>query len=383
MLNPSTALLAASTRPRREPPVLRLTRRQWQILAAFAALTLLSVEGYVVAPYVADAGSDVAGSNVALIGAGLCAELVSMMSFARLQRTILRSGGVHVPLRAAASAAFAGNAITVSLPGGSIASLAYTMRRMRSWGAPPALAVFSLAATGVASSAALVLLGVLGSSLAGDRSHVPWLITEALTLAALVAAAIVLIRRPRLRAWIAAHVRRVGGLLDDLAAVHAPAAVWSRMFALALANWTADLLCLALCCRAVGLSPAAGALVLGYVLGMAAASSVPLLPGGIGAVEAAMVLVLVGGGSPVTEATAGVLVYRCISLGLVALAGWVVLAAGLHRRHGREHYHQQTATASPSANSCARAAQLRRLERTGAAAHRRPRRHRRTRRAGR
>jgi hypothetical protein len=48
-------------------------------------------------------------------------------------------------------------------------------------------------------------------------------------------------------------------------------------------------------------------------------------------VEAAAVLVLVNGGLAVAGATAAVLVYRLISLGAVALVGWLVVLAQRRR----------------------------------------------------
>jgi uncharacterized protein (TIRG00374 family) len=54
------------------------------------------------------------------------------------------------------------------------------------------------------------------------------------------------------------------------------------------------------------------------------ASSLPLLPGGLGVVDGVLILSLVRGGMPASLATAGVLVYRVISLGLVSLIGWLL-----------------------------------------------------------
>ena len=67
------------------------------------------------------------------------------------------------------------------------------------------------------------------------------------------------------------------------------------------------------------------ALLTAYVAGMAA-SSLSLLPGGLGAVDAALVLGLVAGGSPAAVALSAVVLYRLISLVGVVVAGWVVHA---------------------------------------------------------
>ena len=107
-------------------------------------------------------------------------------------------------------------------------------------------------------------------------------------------------------------------------------------------------MCLLAACRAAGIDPDLVTTVLAYTAGMAAASTVPLLPGGLGAVEAALVVALHHGGAALAAVTTAVVGYRVISLGLVAATGWAVLgvqlrrgrrargAAGAPRRCGRE-----------------------------------------------
>jgi hypothetical protein len=137
------------------------------------------------------------------------------------------------------------------------------------------------------------------------------------------------------RGSVANRRARVDAVLRELSAVHPTPRTWARGLAFASVNWANDLLCLLAAAYAVGASPSLGTLLLAYAAGMAAASSVPFLPGGIGAVEPALVLALVHGGMSLATATAAVLVYRVISFGLVAAAGWIVLIA-TQRRHGRE-----------------------------------------------
>ena len=60
-----------------------------------------------------------------------------------------------------------------------------------------------------------------------------------------------------------------------------------------------------------------------YAAGMTA-SSLPLLPGGLGIVDGVLILALVRGGMTASTATAGVLIYRLISLGVVSLIGWLL-----------------------------------------------------------
>lgn len=352
MIAPATACLAAETHPVHAPGWLSRIRPGIAVLAG-AAVAVLVVEVVLVAPYLVRALSSIEDANPWWLVLALAAEVGSMASFARLQRVMLRSGGVSVRMRDALATAFAGNAMSVTLPGGSIASFAYTLRRMRSWGASAPLAAFSLAATGVLSTIALTVLAAAGGALAGDSSELGLVVLEVLGIAVLVVGAVVLLSRPRtvgrlaeglLRVWsrvrpisVATRRAKVDAVLVELSAVHPTPRTWARGLAFASVNWANDLLCLLAASYAVGASPSLGTLLLAYAAGMAAASSVPFLPGGIGAVEPALVLALVHGGVPLATATASVLVYRLISFGLVAAAGWIVLiATQRHRRPARD-----------------------------------------------
>jgi uncharacterized protein (TIRG00374 family) len=93
---------------------------------------------------------------------------------------------------------------------------------------------------------------------------------------------------------------------------------------LAVANWLFDALCLWMCCVAVGATGlTATKLVVAYCAGMAAAS-VPIVPGGLGVIDGALILGLVAGGLTSSSAVAAVVLYRVISLGFIIGAGWLV-----------------------------------------------------------
>jgi putative heme transporter len=114
-----------------------------------------------------------------------------------------------------------------------------------------------------------------------------------------------------------------------------PRRVWIIGFGFAIANWAADLVCLLAACLAAGVHPDLVTTVLAYTAGMAAASTVPLLPGGLGAVEAALILALRHGGAALHAATSAVIGYRLISFGLVAVVGWGVLLVQRRRSRAR------------------------------------------------
>ena len=92
------------------------------------------------------------------------------------------------------------------------------------------------------------------------------------------------------------------------------------LLGLSLATWLADALCLQLAMRAAGVSVPFPVLLLAYTVGVLA-TLVPLLPGGLGLVEAAIPLVLASFGVPVAAALAGTLAYRAIGTVLPAGAG--------------------------------------------------------------
>jgi uncharacterized membrane protein YbhN (UPF0104 family) len=108
---------------------------------------------------------------------------------------------------------------------------------------------------------------------------------------------------------------------------------------LAAGAWLADAACLRLALAAAGVNLDADVVLIAYVAGIIA-SAVPLLPGGFGAVEAAIPAVLHSFGAPLDAALAGTLVYRGISALLPAAAGALLLAFGsLKHREGTRPEH--------------------------------------------
>jgi hypothetical protein len=104
------------------------------------------------------------------------------------------------------------------------------------------------------------------------------------------------------------------------------------LMVLAAGSWLADATCLWLALASAGVQLDADIVLVACVAGIVI-GSLPLLPGGIGAVEAAIPAVLHHFGAPLDAALAGTLVYRGISLLLAAGAGAAILAqTSLHRR---------------------------------------------------
>ncbi|MFD8424570.1 YbhN family protein [Streptomyces sp. NPDC059466] len=316
-----------------------LPSRRRSALMAGAVVVVLSAELVVIAPYARRAAGQLTHAQPTWLLLAVAGEMVSMMMFARLQRHALGTGGLRVRLGSATATVFAGNAVGGTLPGGSLLSITYRTRRMRSWGASASQIGFVHAATGVLGTIALALLAGAGHILAGDGSELVSVAVQVGAICAVTGTVLALIRHPAvLRRTVRAslhllHRLRRGAalqksaerLLDELAALHPPARFWAWGLGLALLNWGGDFACLLAVCHAVGASPPLSTALFAYIAGMTAASAVPLLPAGLGLLDAALILTLHHGGVPVSAATAADLLYRTITPGLVSVAGWILL----------------------------------------------------------
>lgn len=178
--------------------------------------------------------------------------------------------------------------------------------------------LFGIFAAGAWVAALLLVLGTDGS----PRLHItlPWLIAVPLVVAAAATAPRTGVREVEQLPWL----RRV---LADAAAgirlvrsiVFSPRSNW-RTLAAAVAYWLGDALCLWAGLRAFGVTIATEALALAYATGYLA-TLLPLPLGGIGGVDAAIVLALTAVGAPVGGAVLGVLAYRLVNFWLPTLPG--------------------------------------------------------------
>ena len=260
-----------------------------------------------------------------------------MLAFARLQQVLLRSGGTHVPFAPMAGITLAGNALAMSVPGGSAFSLAWSYGRLRRRGATSLLAGWVVLMAGALSSFALFVVLAVGTELAGGRGPVASLRVLALALAAIpVAVAIValLFRSVApVRSALARAVARVERADRGTAVVAAgrrfahrlrlvqptPAA-WMEAFAFAVLNWLADLTCLLAAASAVGGHVPWRGVLVAYGLAQLLVS-LPFTPGGFALVEGGLTAALVAYGMATDTALAATLLYRIISFWLLAPVG--------------------------------------------------------------
>lgn len=201
-------------------------------------------------------------------------------------------------------------------------------------------AVGALAALTVGAFAALRASAV-GSSW-------PLMLTVGGALAVLFLFTGALIRRLHLLAVMARAAGRIPGARRRAGLLAASCRTWSsevsasigsrnnrmRLLACALGATVADGTCFVFALRAAGVHRGWVILTLAYAVGMLAAF-VPLLPAGLGAVEAAVPAFLASAHVPVPVALGGVLAYRALGTLMPALVGGAALAQLRLRRRRR------------------------------------------------
>jgi uncharacterized membrane protein YbhN (UPF0104 family) len=242
-----------------------------------------------------------------------------------------RQGAVveRLPWRRLLAVQFAAGAANHLLPTG-LGAGAVNLRFLTVCGLPLARSSAALALYLLAGSAGrLVLLGALLVAFPGalrlgallpEGAIVPLLPAAGAVLLA-AAGALALVRR--LRTAALSFLRTA---LGEARAVHArPAralALWGGSLAFPALQATG----LVLTGRALDLPVPPGHMALAYLAATVAVALVPT-PGGLGSVEAALVVALVAAGGPAAVATAVVLAYRIITVWLPLLPGALALGA--------------------------------------------------------
>lgn len=307
------------------------------MLAVVVVLVVQLVAGW---PWIVSTLEDFQAPVWSWFGLALAADVASMGAYARMQRRLLRVGGTQVSLPSAAALAYASHSLSDTLPGGPAFSAVFSFRRMRQLGASAGVASWVIAFSGAVSASALVVIGVVAGLLATGRTDAAAVVGYVVVAVLAVLGARALNRRPGVATATATRVvtatnrllrrehhhgvARVRGLVADVSAVRIGPRDLLVTSAFALVNWLLDALCLYLCLVAVGVDQASPvAVLLAYTAGMAALS-VPLVPGGLGVVDAALVLGLVAGGTSPADAIAATILFRVITLGVIIGAGWVV-----------------------------------------------------------
>jgi hypothetical protein len=272
------------------------------------------------------------------------AEAASMVVFARLQRWLLRAGGVRMGFRSMIEITLAGNAMGTTLPGGAAWSATWAFGQLRRRGADRVLSGWVILVAGALAAFALFVIVAVGSFVAGSKGPVADLRPLAAVLAAIPVAvaigAVLLARLPALRARVGhlweTEARRhprvksaedaLGRLWARVLTVRPSPLGWLGAFSLALANWTWDAVALAACILALGGGVPWRGVLVAYALTQIAASF-PITPGGIGVVEGSLAALLVAYGMPLDRAVAATLLYRLVSFWALVPVGWAVWSA--------------------------------------------------------
>lgn len=269
----------------------------------------------------------------------IVAEMLSMGAFARLQRRLLKGGGLHISLRRAFAVTYAGNALSTTLPAGPAVSVVYTFRQFRKSGATAQLATAVILVGGVVTTTAYSLIALV-ALLAEPHSRTAALVTLS-SVAAFAGALGLALGRASWRARLAVPAGRIicGTLRHPRIAPYATQlsagrrllrlspADWGAIAAFGMLNWLFDIIALVAATHAVGLNVTPYGVALAYFAAQAAGSLLPLLPGGLGAVESAMAGALVALGAGLIPAGAAVGVYRIISYWAVVAVGWLAWLA--------------------------------------------------------
>jgi uncharacterized membrane protein YbhN (UPF0104 family) len=223
-------------------------------------------------------------------------------------------------------AQLAGSFVTLVTPaavGGAALNIRYLQRRK----IPAAVAAASVGVAQVAAFILHVLLLVVFAAIAGTVAKDPiapprWVY---FVLGGLVLAGLAVFALPAGRRLIRARVSpTLGQVLPRLLEVAQQPGKLARGVGGALLLSTAYILCLAACVAAFGRSVPVASIAVVYLTGSAIGSIMPT-PGGLGAVEAALIAGLTAAGMPGAVAVSSVLLFRLLTFWLPVPFGWAAL----------------------------------------------------------
>ena len=323
--------------PREETPRGKYWWVRWVILGMVAIV--LAVEVSLGWNQLAKAWMSLYEANWWWLLASVVAAAASMHSFAQIQRTLLKSAGVHVKQLRSEAAFYAANSLSTTLPGGPVLSATFLFRQQRLWGASTVVASWQLVMSGVLQAVGLALLGLGGAFLLGAKNNPFSLLFTLGGFIALLLLAQAVASRPeliegigsRVLAWVNSVRGRPAdtGLdkwretLRQIESVSLGRRDLGVAFGWSMFNWVADVACLGFAAYAAGDHASVAGLTVAYAAARAV-GTIPLMPGGLLVVEAVLVPGLVSSGMSLSGAISAMLIYRLISWLLIAAVGWVV-----------------------------------------------------------
>ncbi|WP_132992479.1 lysylphosphatidylglycerol synthase transmembrane domain-containing protein [Gordonia zhaorongruii] len=320
-------------------------RRTWRVWLRYGLIVvvvaILAVEGAIIWPDLKDAWARIGDIRWEWVVGSIIAAGLSMDSYAQVQRALMRSAKVRVKQGESLAVILASNSVSQTLPGGQVLAPAFIYRESRKWGASPVVASWQLVMSGLLAGAGLAVLGLGGALLAGAKTSPFSVIFSVAGFLVFAVAVQYLASHPqllenagkRVLSWLNNvrdkpddhGVARLQQILQQLQAVKLNRRDGAIAFGWSMFNWVADVACLAFACWAVDAHPSISGLMVAYAAGKAVGTAVPLLPGGLGVVDAMLVPALTTAGMPLHDAVTAVIIYRIISYVLISLVGWVVI----------------------------------------------------------
>ncbi|RJL22831.1 UPF0104 family protein [Bailinhaonella thermotolerans] len=284
------------------------------IAGAFGAYVLLSQLSHV------NLGSTLAAANWWWTAIALVAAVVSYVAAAFMLRGFVPE---RLPLGRTVMAQLAGSFVKLVAPA-AVGLVAINTRFLMRAGVPSGLAVTSVGASQLTGLAFHILLLFGFGYITGTASRESSLPTRPLIAGLLIAAVLVLVVVvvPPLRRFVAKRLTSMfSGVVPRLLDVLQSPAKIAEGFGGTLLLTVAFVICLDACVRAFGGDPDFAAVAVVFLTGNALGSAAPT-PGGLGAVEFALVGGLQLAGVSPGVATSAVLLYRLLTFWLPVLPGW-------------------------------------------------------------
>jgi uncharacterized protein (TIRG00374 family) len=286
-------------------------RRLWRPLLLVAGLGSAVVAMHGRMPDPASAWAALRQASPAWLAVAVALQLVSMTAFGEQQRHLLAGFGVRISAGAALAVSYIRTALSNAVPAGEAVSAGYAFKEFRARGASQGVAAAVMVLSSAASALGLLLL-YGGDALTVTTSSRHGLLITAACLTALIVAAV--IGRHRHRNPAAKPAGRLTRTLRETLELAAtvPAGRWIAVVAMAVLNWLTDLACFLAALQAVGLHVPAKTVATAYLIAQLV-RQIPVTPGGVGVIEASLLIALTTAGAGPAPAAAAVLIYRLLS----------------------------------------------------------------------
>jgi hypothetical protein len=192
---------------------------------------------------------------------------------------------------------------------------------------PMPLALWAVLAGGVAATVSVLLLTLVGASIAGLLPPVGIVLCSITLVAGTVGFLAGVRHLDTVDRWFRAHhhgrsdrlIERISRRIGDASKFRAPPALGARVLLLSVGNWGLDVACLIAAFPLLNLPVPWRTVLFAYALAQIAGSLAPV-PGGIGFVEGGMVGAFALAGTPVGNALLATILYRLItSVGMAGL----------------------------------------------------------------